>query len=519
MSDFNPHLIDQTTKLKQTPGFNVVIGRGGNMVKCVRTAIGPFRQATMTVNLNSQNRAEKNIISDLRSSLWWDEELYVELDAISRRHRTAGTDPDPEINAALLASHAAMEAKYQPDEAKARAKAAAARTTASEPKKTVRRHAGGGTATGSARKKVGVVSMAVERVIGERPKTVRRPVEGAEPIEAEWINYDRAVEWLDNLAPYQRNPIQSKVDEWVGCIERGEWVLLHSDTICLDRNGQLANGQNRLQALVRHATNIGDETFELPFYVAYNVPPEQFKKMDKGAKRTSAHTIQGYKNMLGQKTGAAALAGSALRLLYLWENVPDQTQWSSHPTPSDDQIIELYEEHPDFDQSLRIGRIPQTRTEKVKALPTAAVMAHYLITQAGNDPEMVAKWFRCIGNGDIPRGQPGRALADYLKDTEQARNRKQFSWSKSDDDGDSRRTTGPKRTKTELHLYLIIRAWNNTAKGIPMQHINPRDGDFMVMRPVALTPKALRTDWSPDLRGTRSTEAAEAAAEEEAVAS
>ena len=92
----------------------------------------------------------------------------------------------------------------------------------------------------------------------------------------EFITAEIAAEWL-KLNLKNRYISRGSVNAYADDLEAGDWDL-SSDCICFDTNGNLMNGQHRLQACVD--TGIGFWCL-----VAYNMPISAYRVIDFGRKR------------------------------------------------------------------------------------------------------------------------------------------------------------------------------------------------------------------------------------------
>jgi len=91
----------------------------------------------------------------------------------------------------------------------------------------------------------------------------------------------------------------------------GTWSELNGDTIRFDINGNLLDGQHRLNAVIKSG-----KTFK--FLVVFGLPVEYFKTMDTGKVRGAADVlgIEGYKY--------ATIAASICRFMIRWYNKPSK---------------------------------------------------------------------------------------------------------------------------------------------------------------------------------------------------
>jgi hypothetical protein len=274
-------------------------------------------------------------------------------------------------------------------------------------------------------------------------------------IQPEIISPERALELLDNVAAYQRQVKDKKVHAYAEAMKRGEWTLLASDPICIDVNGKTANGQHRLTAVLECMQ-------PQPFYVAYGVPVEDYRHMDRGIKRSTADMLHGAGEASSFQLAAVA------RLAFLWFNVEDQSQWRAYGDVTESQVLATLDAHPGLRESVKLGKIPGTKVSR-----SGAQLVHYLITRKlGGDPSLVTRWYQAIGEMDLERGTPGHTLGLYLLKTAP---------------GATRRTTLEGRSTRDLHMYLLMREWNNTCLGKTVRNISWKT-DFIIPKPLLPSP-------------------------------
>jgi hypothetical protein len=433
----NPEALRLIRLIGQTPGFQLQ-GTGDQSYKVSRLLIPGYSTTAPSAKISGRahDRQLDNVVTRLRR-IGWTEDLYNRCQEITRQHRLEGTDPTEDHQRALLEALNIEPIDDSDDGA-----------TPGLP--VQRRHSGGGTATGSAKATAGQALPAQPADPAEAPPIV---IEGGE-VRPEIITPERAMDLLVKLAPYQRKLKKEKVDDYAAAMRRGEWALLASDPICIDTNGQTANGQHRLQAVVETLT-------PQPFYVAYSVPPEMYRNMDRGAKRTTADMLYG-----AGEVSTTALAGVA-RQAFLWFN-HEQDQWKSVPAITEPQIFATLESHPDLRESVRHGRIGKG----LKISSVGSMFVHYLIARKmGGDIELVTRWYQAIGGMALEVGTPGHTLGLYLL---------------KNGTGGTRRTALAGRTRRDLEMYLLMQAWNNTCLGKEVRNISWKS-DFVIARPLEPT--------------------------------
>jgi hypothetical protein len=120
------------------------------------------------------------------------------------------------------------------------------------------------------------------------------------------------------------------VAEYVSAMNGGEW-LFNGEAIKFDRDGQLVDGQHRLEAVVKSGKSIA-------FLVIRGLDPEVFKTIDTGKKRSAGDVlaIKGVKN--------PNAVGGALRLLQ--RTLADE--FGLKKRISNTVLDELRKQHPRF---------------------------------------------------------------------------------------------------------------------------------------------------------------------------
>lgn len=435
----NPQAVRTIKLVGQTPGFTVEPqDKGRYKLSRLPVDLYDVKGASVILGSKSSDRQYQNDLTRLKHRLGWTEALYDQCEAIDREHRTKGTDPADDLDRALLTAFGVDPDKPLEDD-----------TEEPQARPQRKRHSKGGSAAGSARKSAAAVQPAPLVSVDEAPVEL---LSGVGRMQAEMISPMRAIDLLANKAPYQRKIDTKKVNDYAAAMTRGEWKLNPADPLCIDTNGQTANGQHRLEACV---------VAEVPFptWVAYDTPPETYAIMDRGKKRTTGDMLYG----AGEAN--TNLLASAARFAHLWFNVPEQEQWKAQPEVTEAQVFALLEAHPNLRGSVSRGRIPG-----IKGVSTqASMLSHYLITRKmGGDDTLVTRWYRAIGEMDLDKGTPGHSLGLY--------------WMRSAPSA-VRRTHLQGRSKRDLDMYLLMRAWNNTCLGREMRSVGWKS-DFVIPDPI-----------------------------------
>lgn len=430
----NAHALKTIRTVGQTPGFGMEPQERGRY-KLIRYAVPEFgvREATITVSANAASQQHQNDLTRLKNKLGWTQHLYEELENIARDCRISGEDPaDRQYRFTLAAWGIDPDAK--PDEDEDDAHHASAR----------RRHAGGGTATGSAKVRAGAAR-------APEP-SAEAPVEllsGVGRMQAELITPERALDLLTDKAPYQRKLDAKKVRDYAEAMRRGEWKLNPADPLCIDVNGQTANGQHRLHACVE-----AEVAFQC--WVAYDTPADVYDVMDRGKKRSTGDMLHG-----AGEVNASRLA-SVAAFAHLWFNF-DQDQWKSAPKVTEAQVFAIIEAHPHLRESASRGVMA-----KLKMSTQATMLTHYLIARKmGGDDRLVTAWYRAIQTMDLRRGEPGHTLGLHYMNS-----------------GTNRRKPLTGRAKRDLDMHLLMAAWNNTCVGKKVMTVSYDANTFTIADPI-----------------------------------
>lgn len=438
-SDNNKDMVALLRLVATTPGFNLANAKSGNFV-VVRPSMTyqgiTIPEATKQMSVRSKDESMRRAVASLAEKTGWSQALHDDLQEIARQHRISGEDPTDAINErlmdAFLPGWNEVPEEETDEERRERVRHDRMKAAASPPK--------AGKAT------TGITTAPVQ------------VLENKGAIRPEFISPERALDLLCTIADYQRKLKPERVKEFKVKMANKEWKLLASDPICIDVNGKLCNGQHRLEAV--YQLEQGQE-----FYVAYDVDPATYDVMDRGTRRTAADMLYGKKRALGElrKDVSARDHAALLRMLWLWENEPQERWVTMLRDVQETQIHEADAAHPNAADSVAHGALRKTRIR-----PTSSMHAHYMIAYANEfDPEAVRiinAWFEEIRKPRLIRpGDPAFALREWFLTGEM--------------DRIAKRKSLPTRTHEQLlQTYLILRAWENTVLGKPMARLSWKPG-------------------------------------------
>jgi len=387
-------------------------------------------EVSITVSANAADRQHLNDLTRLKNKLGWTQDLFDEIEELTRSHRIADTDPADDLTKALLTAWG-----IDPD---------APKPEPEDHQPQRKRHGKGGSVAGSVKAHFSAAQPAAPST-----EAAVQLLANVGRMQAELITPERALDLLDDVAPYQRRLDKKKVRDYAAAMRRGEWRLNPADPLCIDTNGQTANGMHRLNACVE-----AEVAFQC--WVAYDTAPDTYTIMDRGKKRSTADDLHS-----AGEVNTTFLA-SAARFAYLWFNV-DQENWRTTPTITDAQVYAILESHPGLRESVKHGRLT-----KLKMSPQATMVAHYLISRKmGGDGALVSAWYKAMQTMDLRRGEPGHTLGLFYRDSATARRKPLKS-----------------RPRRDLDMYLLMQAWNNTCLGKTVKSISYDATSFTIADPI-----------------------------------
>lgn len=204
-------------------------------------------------------------------------------------------------------------------------------------------------------------------------------------------------------------------------LEQGRWQI-NGETIIFDDQGNLIEGQHRLQAAL-------DTKVSIWTLVVHGINFERFKTMGQGSKRTAGDIL----GINGEKDGR--LLAAALRWVYRYEN---DLMSDPHPVINDDELADTIKAHEDIVDSIPFGRGCHS-----VAAPGMCTALHYLCKK--RDSAKANDFFRKLGSGsDMSEDHPILVLRERFR--------------KSDKDAKKTQIKGVLRD--EVKAPMIARCWN-----------------------------------------------------------
>lgn len=163
----------------------------------------------------------------------------------------------------------------------------------------------------------------------------------------------------------QRKINETNVDKIERLMRNGDWVI-SPQGLAIGVDGWLGDGQHRVEAIQRSGT-------VQVFWVCSNVPDSVFPFLDRGKPRSDVDLMQ----MRGKSTDMAL--PSTLKLLWLYDNVPDIVEWNNRGrAPAGDEIFQYGAKHyPDVEASLKATS--SFAANKPALTKTAAAALRYVV--------------------------------------------------------------------------------------------------------------------------------------------
>lgn len=255
-------------------------------------------------------------------------------------------------------------------------------------------------------------------------KAVSEPGDGVPSAEIYVVTPAVAKRWLTRNV--RNRPIRQKiVDAYARDMKSGHWKIT-GEAIKFDTNGALADGQHRLNGVVKSGASV-------PMLIVRGVEPDAQAVMDSGIKRSQsdAFTLAGIANA-PQLVAAARLALKCPELGYVATSEVIKS-------PTNTEVGAFIEDHPEIHRAAELGR---HFYGSIEASPSVLTIAWMRL--APIDLAACTEFFSSVADMRTDgSGDPRLALA--------------------------RRLTMMRRDKVrrspEMELSLIFRAWNKWRKG------------------------------------------------------
>ena len=230
--------------------------------------------------------------------------------------------------------------------------------------------------------------------------------------------------------PDNRKLRKAFIKKYVADMQAGRWESLNGQTIVIAKNGEINDGQNRLEAIIEAGVT-------LPFMVVWGAERDTRMTLDQGATRSAGD----YLGMVGIPQGiSVAAVARFLQILEAWSG----SDWSlrtanRHIVLTKTQTHDYAVEHEnEILDAIRIA----TRGDYRQLAPPARIASAYIwIRRHTGNSAHVRTFFDAVLEGEgLKRGHPAMSLRRLLSRTD-------------------------KRLRIEEVLEIFIKGWNSFAAG------------------------------------------------------
>ncbi len=193
-----------------------------------------------------------------------------------------------------------------------------------------------------------------------------------------------------------------RVSQYAKSMRDGKWKVDTGEPIKFNKDGQLFDGQHRLQALI-------DANIELDFWVALDCPNDAFQYVDQGAVRTPADML----STMGV-ANRQAIAAAIIRYLSLRKSVQTDVTNRVASGITNEDIVKAYQIDPNFWQEL-YSLSTFWYNEIGYALSKADIAGLYAF-MIDIDKDETHKFFSmlCTGDGIPSKNHPIQLLRERL---------------------------------------------------------------------------------------------------------
>lgn len=255
-------------------------------------------------------------------------------------------------------------------------------------------------------------------VVWQGDREIRVSVETIDPLTAEL--------WLEKNS-INRKKTHRHVERLAAAIRRGEWVF-NGEAIVFDEDGNLADGQHRLEAIILAGLPV--ETL-----VVRGVEPARAQDtMDAGMKRSLAGQLQ-VRNEENAHTLASAIA--------VVHRLTGQQSYASQDYPTTTQGLAILAEHADLRRCCTMGN--RARRSVIRYPGGLAAGLFYLFSSVDSD-DAAEFWTAFIDGDSLEKGSPIMALRTAML-------------------RDMKRPAGVERMTHKQRCALTVKAWLQWRRG------------------------------------------------------
>lgn len=259
----------------------------------------------------------------------------------------------------------------------------------------------------------------------------------------EVVTPETAKKWLD------RNRRNRKVNSrriafYLDQMKRGTWQFV-GDSIRFDTNGDLADGQHRLLALIEYGRS-------LEMVVVRGLKPEAFHVIDTGKSRSAGDVI----SILGNANATTMAATTKTIIMFKQGRYSNKDQIIRGV--SNTEVVNFVKKHPALDE---IVSYSMALWYQFRAIPSSALAALYFIISAKDEKKAEVFFSKYASGANLTEGSPIRSLRNRL--IQDTNNQSQLT----------------RRDK----MALFIHAWNAYYRGRELENVRVR-GEYSFPKPI-----------------------------------
>ncbi len=248
--------------------------------------------------------------------------------------------------------------------------------------------------------------------------------------------------FLDQVHPDQRHHRDARVEQYAQDMRQGNWREDTEDSVLIDWNGFLIDGQNRLRGIVESGKTI-------KFWVVWGVDPAVMAVKDTGAARTVADSLRISGRGEGLTQAELLTLGAIARRQLHWESGRRSSgSMKSVGQATHSDISAILDRQPDIYGAAKIGLDASKSTRP--PLITAAPYGFFWLNANRIDSDLAYQWQSFwLSPDELPGGSPIAVVRERFFRHKMAQN------SSGGRFGDQRALI----LSGDEQLALLIRAW------------------------------------------------------------
>lgn len=209
-----------------------------------------------------------------------------------------------------------------------------------------------------------------------------------------------AKEMLDHQAhPKNRKISEANVANYGRMMKNGDWMI-NGEAIAIQSDGIIANGHNRLHAVIRSGVPVA-------MLIIKGVPPSAFTTYDCGQTRKASHVLQ--MDSVPNATNIAAIVSSTM--IYR-EAIARKGSYNTYLLPTNSEILAEYNNHPQLYQTAYTFA---AKTKGICSASSLGMVYSYALIDRRYDCEAVEEFAASLTSGEMLRmGNPILTLRNML---------------------------------------------------------------------------------------------------------